>query len=181
MRPGLFAGYEDGDSVTFLARARSLVILADARGRLRTQPLVDLATERQIPLTDFDFCGDTTTTDVDRAGAFLQDQPMGTRVVLAVDEVLMAMLEPVLLHIGLTSEEVWVDSDGTQTFPVFCSACYFQNPPTRQPFIRCVQCSRILEVSDHYSPRLRAVMGYVSLPEQWRTAAGRGVSRQADD
>ncbi|WDL96128.1 hypothetical protein JC200_17560 [Alicyclobacillus sp. ALC3] len=178
---GLFGGYDEGNCARFLARVRSLVILADARGRRRIQAIIDAATEQGLPITEFDFCRDTALADVDRAGSFLRDQPIGTRVVMAVDEAVMKVLEPVLQHIGLTSEEVWVDAEGPETAPVFCVACYFQNPPTGQTYILCTQCSRILEVSDHYSPRLHAVMGYVSLPEQRGKAASRCVSRQADD
>lgn len=170
MSLGLYRRRAGQISATFLERATLLMVLCDLEGRGRIQTLVEAATEREIPVL-FSFIGESETIGVeedalDRAGVFLSNQPMGTRVAVAARTGLLARVESILEAVGLTSEEVWVESQGVHAYPVFCAACYHGNPVTTKRYIRCEQCQRVLEVSNHYSPRLHAVMGYVSLPEQ---------------
>jgi hypothetical protein len=98
----------------------------------------------------------------------LQSQPIGTRVVVFASRKVAECLDMLFECIGMTDEEAIAIVLDEPAHKVFCAACYHLNPTRSDTYIRCEACSRVLEVSTHYSKKHHAVMGYVALAEQMR-------------
>lgn len=103
---------------------------------------------------------------------YLEAQEMGTRLFTCGDATTVKRLQRIAQNAGFGAEEAYFEVIGKQRDRVFCAACSHLNPPSQKKFIRCTNCGRLLEVSSHYSKRLDAVLGYLTVPRQTQDSRG---------
>jgi hypothetical protein len=94
---------------------------------------------------------------------YLENQPMGTHLYIAASWASARRLTLVAEAAGYANEDIQVRGYGLKYQQVFCIACYTMNPIDDASTVTCRQCGKLLSVTDHYSRRLDAVMGYLVL------------------
>lgn len=155
------------DVEVFLKTARKLFAFFDRDGRNYppTTAILQAARIRDLPVvphllhTEDDMYAEPHTFV-----RYLQEQPIGTRFYVCARTEPAKTVMDLFAQIPLTTEVVMHIPIGTQRHPVFCMGCYHRNPATNEDLIQCERCGRQLSVTMHYSPRLDAVMGSLTLP-----------------
>lgn len=94
---------------------------------------------------------------------YLEDQPMGTHLYIAASWASARALARIAEMVGYAKEDIQIRGYGQRYHQVFCIACYTINPIGDAPTVICRQCGKTISVSDHYSRRLDAVLGYLTL------------------
>ncbi|KPV44540.1 dimethylamine monooxygenase subunit DmmA family protein [Alicyclobacillus ferrooxydans] len=141
----------------FLQCAHSLLFLCQDGQQESCSAVLQMASDLQIAVR---------TVTVEELKNELGSAKIGTRLYVCGDYQFVRGLENVLFSFGITNEELWSDVTGATVHPVLCAGCYHRNDPVAGSYIHCEMCGRMLEVSNHYSKKLDAVMGYIVLPEQ---------------
>lgn len=101
--------------------------------------------------------------DSDALRTYLENQPMGTHLYIAASWVSARALARIAEMLGYAKEDIQIRGHGQKYDRVFCIACYTINPIGDAPTVICLQCGKTIAVSDHYSRRLDAVLGYLTL------------------
>ena len=141
----------------FLHDAHSLLVLCQEGHHETSSSVLQMAHDLLIAVR---------TVPVAQVTNVLESATMGTRLYVCGDWSFVHDLEGILHSFGVTDEEWWSEVIGPRSHPVLCAGCYHRNGPSEGPYIHCEKCRRMLEVSNHYSIKLAAVMGYIVLPEQ---------------
>jgi hypothetical protein len=102
-------------------------------------------------------------SDPDALRMYLEDQPMGTHLYIAASWESARSLVRIAEMVGYAKEDIQIRGYGQKYQKVFCIACYTINPIGDAPTVICRQCGKVISVSDHYSRRLDAVLGYLML------------------
>jgi hypothetical protein len=102
-------------------------------------------------------------SDPDALRMYLEDQPMGTHLYIAASWESARSLVRIAEMVGYAKEDIQIRGYGQKYQKVFCIACYSINPIGDAPTVICRQCGKVISVSDHYSRRLDAVLGYLML------------------
>jgi hypothetical protein len=102
-------------------------------------------------------------TDSNALRMYLERQPMGTHLYIAASWASARPLVRIAEDVGYAKEDIQIRGYGQKYQNVFCIACYTMNPIGDASTVVCRQCGKTLSVSDHYSRRLDAVIGYISL------------------
>jgi hypothetical protein len=95
----------------------------------------------------------------------LATQLIGTRILILATWARLQHFVDILNRAGYAPDEYQTRGYGHKQYPVLCVGCYTINAPSSQERITCTLCARSLVVSNHYSPRLHAVLGYLSVAE----------------
>jgi RNase P subunit RPR2 len=95
--------------------------------------------------------------------AYLENQPMGTHLYIAAAWESVRRLTRIADEVGYAKEDIQIRGYGPKYQRVFCIACYTINPIGDASTVRCRNCGKLLSVTDHYSRRLDAVMGWLVL------------------
>lgn len=101
--------------------------------------------------------------DSDALRIYLEKQPMGTHLYIAASWTSARALARIAEMLGYAKEDIQIRGHGQRYDQVFCIACYTINPIGDAPTVLCRQCGKTIAVSDHYSRRLDAVLGYLTL------------------
>lgn len=172
---------------SFLANAKAVIIFSDHAGWLRANAVRETAQELGIRtemhlvsrLTEASFVAEESETareaivwrpelqdEDDLLLAYLGSQTIGTRVFSCGEAGMVQRLQRLIRAAGFGLQEAFFEVIGNRRDQIFCVRCSTLNPPSSEKYIRCENCGRILEVSSHYSKRLRAVLGYLTVAEQ---------------
>jgi RNase P subunit RPR2 len=95
--------------------------------------------------------------------SYLEQQPMGAHLYIAASWDSARRLTRIADAVGYAKEDIQIRGYGPKYQRVFCIACYTINPIGGASTVRCRQCGKLLSVTDHYSRRLDAVMGWLML------------------
>lgn len=95
--------------------------------------------------------------------ALLSSQWIGTYLYLLVSWPLLEPLKQLAEDAGFSEQEMECHGLGPRTRQVFCSACQKMNQTEDTTVIMCHFCGEELSVSEHYSKRLQAFLGYTSI------------------
>jgi hypothetical protein len=101
--------------------------------------------------------------DTDALRTYLENQPIGTHLYIATAWASARGLMRIAEAAGYAKEDIQVRGYGHKYEQVFCISCYTMNPIDSASTVTCRQCGKLLSVTDHYSRRLDAVMGYLIL------------------
>jgi hypothetical protein len=93
----------------------------------------------------------------------LKKETMGTKLFLFGYWKMVIKIKKVAQKIGFLEPEIIVCGIGEKEERVFCVRCYHQNKKNDQPVLTCEKCSTILDVSNHYSKRHDAYLGYIKV------------------
>ncbi|WP_373228815.1 dimethylamine monooxygenase subunit DmmA family protein [Cohnella sp.] len=90
-----------------------------------------------------------------------ESQTVGTRIMTFCDWSIYKRVKRIARQAGYSNEEIQGYGFGEKEESVFCARCYRMQLKPNESEMTCVQCGAALIVSDHYSPRLEAFIGYI--------------------
>lgn len=93
----------------------------------------------------------------------LSNQSIGTYLYILTSWELLEPLARYAEEAGFSDAEMECHGFGPRSKQVFCSACQKLNQVLQETRIICRYCGEALSVSDHYSKRLQAFLGYTSI------------------
>jgi dimethylamine monooxygenase subunit C len=144
---------------SFSKGKRKFLFCADSTGEKSLHTLVHQAMEEGIPF-DFHIFGDEPESFLDM---WLNQQKMGSYLYISGGWNFVKRVEKIALAAGFSQEEMQMKVIGTVKKKLICCVCHAGNPIDDEASITCMNCGAELEVSTHYSPRLEAYLGYVSI------------------
>lgn len=101
--------------------------------------------------------------DAEKVNPILSTAKMGTKLYLIGDWKMVLDLKQQAFDAGFTNDEIIIKGIGEKEEHVFCVKCYHLNKKTERKELECVNCHQKLEVSNHYSWRHDAFLGFISL------------------
>lgn len=120
---------------------------------LQKELSVVLHTVDQLNFADFS----TTRNEV---LSLLSSQTMGTFLYIAGSPEMVESLQRLAIEAGFTDSEMEVFRFGDINRMVFCAGCQVIFDVPLVPQVTCQNCGLLLTITDHFSPRLRAYLGY---------------------
>ncbi|RAS74554.1 dimethylamine monooxygenase subunit DmmA family protein [Priestia endophytica] len=99
----------------------------------------------------------------DKINQILHSQEIGTRLFLLGKWSIVEDIEKVAKVIGFTDEEIDIHGVGEKIDHIFCAKCYQFSikPDPLHDETTCSHCQIKLDVSNHFSKRLNAYLGYI--------------------
>lgn len=99
----------------------------------------------------------------DEIKQILSSQKIGTRLFLFGKWSTVDDIEKIANDIGFTNEEIYKHGVGEKIDHIFCAKCYQFNikQDPLQEETTCSHCQTKLDVSNHFSKRLNAYLGYI--------------------
>ncbi|WP_028390385.1 dimethylamine monooxygenase subunit DmmA family protein [Bacillus cihuensis] len=91
----------------------------------------------------------------------LDKQLIGTKLFISGDWSMVRDVKQVAYSVGFTDAEIQTKEIGIKEEKVYCVKCYNHNLKTNSDEITCVHCHTVLDVSNHFSKRLDAYLGYI--------------------
>ncbi|MGE8081214.1 dimethylamine monooxygenase subunit DmmA family protein [Peribacillus loiseleuriae] len=93
----------------------------------------------------------------------LDKQLIGTKLFISGDWSMVRDVKQAAYSVGFTDKEMQTKEIGIKEEKVYCVKCYNHNKKTNSSEITCVHCHTILDVSNHFSKRLDAYLGYIQV------------------
>ena len=147
------------EELFFSKGKRKYLFCADSEGAEALYPLVRQAMEEKA---SFDFHEIKHESD-----SFLElwfsQQKMGTYLYLSGKWDFVYRLKNVAFEAGFTEYELQIKVIGPIRKQLICCKCHGVNDVDEEMHITCMHCGISLEVSNHYSRRLEAYLGYSSI------------------
>jgi len=106
-----------------------------------------------------------TASLLDAFRLVLDESLMGTRLYVAGPESFIGLAMKIALQFDLNKDEIRAEEVGTLARRVYCIHCRTTTENVRTNIVSCAGCARSLLVRDHYSRRLAAYMGVMSMPK----------------
>ncbi|OHR65644.1 hypothetical protein HMPREF3291_12535 [Bacillus sp. HMSC76G11] len=95
------------------------------------------------------------------AYSILDDQIIGTKLFISGPWPMIHQIKQMANAAGFTDEEIQFKGIGRKKEKVFCVKCYSYNRKPNKNEITCEHCKTVLDVSNHFSKRLDAYLGYI--------------------
>ncbi|KMY42719.1 dimethylamine monooxygenase subunit DmmA family protein [Peribacillus loiseleuriae] len=99
----------------------------------------------------------------DNIQAVLDQQLIGTKLFISGDWPLVRDVKQAAYEAGFTDAEIQTKEIGKKEEKVYCVKCYNHNEKTNSSEIKCEHCHTVLDVSNHFSKRLDAYLGYIQV------------------
>ncbi|GED66868.1 hypothetical protein BRE01_05700 [Brevibacillus reuszeri] len=138
---------------------RKYLFCTDSAGAEALYPLVRQTMEDHVP---FDFLEIEHESDSFLEQWFSQ-QKMGTYMYLSGKWEFVSRIKNLALEAGFTEFEMQLKVIGPARKKLLCSKCYGIHEVEEVLHVICIHCGLYLEVSNHYSRRLDAFLGYSSI------------------
>lgn len=154
------------------ARLRRHLVIADFAGIDLVLKRVDSLPSNGIVsgiflLGDYPSALDRRIQKVDHADLphILAEQKMGTRLYLAGNWETVESVAERAMEAGFTEQEMEIHGIDTPPVRLFCPKCYGvqQLDKYPSPSACCPQCGVSLDISQHYSRRWKAYLGFIRL------------------
>jgi dimethylamine monooxygenase subunit C len=145
--------------LSFRKGKRKFLFCADGEGVSSLYVLVQQAMKENVPF-DFHVLDDVTDSFL---GQWFDQQKMGTYLYISGRWESVKRVGILALEAGFFEHEMqWKVIDHGRK-AVMCCKCHGVNEDGGNSHITCQHCGIRLEVSDHYSRRLEAYLGYVTI------------------
>lgn len=141
---------------SFVLGKRKYLFCADREGMEYVLPLHRACEEKKLPVDWVD--ASLSTTELE---AWLSRQKMGSYLYLSGSWQTVSHVREIAQKAGFTEDDMQCKGVGPKLIQVMCSKCHGINPAFGQTKIICRHCFLPLEVSEHYSRRLDAYLGYM--------------------
>lgn len=145
--------------LSFNKGKRKYLFCADSKGAESLYFLVQQAMEVKVP---FDFLVIENESD-SFLDLWLSLQKMGTYLYLSGKWEFVNRLKNLALEAGFSEFEMQMKVMGSIRKKLICCKCHGVNDVDDELHITCKHCGLELEVSNHYSRRLDAYLGYSSI------------------
>jgi len=171
-------------TVTVHENKHRYLLLTDQTGILQSLPLL-VALGRQGRLTEVYYFQDHDRESPNAFGKFvkslsypfhrireleessfsrlLRKQTVDVQLLIVCDWDKYSRLLRLSRNLGYANEDIEGYFTGEKEERVFCARCYKIQKKLAEPEMTCRHCGTSLSVSKHYSPRIEAYLGYVSL------------------
>lgn len=145
--------------LSFKKGKRKYLFCADSKGAESLYFLVQQAMEVKVP---FDFLVIENESD-SFLDLWLSQQKMGTYLYLSGKWEFVNRLKNLAFGAGFSEYEMQMNVLGSIRKKLICCKCHGVNDVDDELHITCKHCGLELEVSNHYSRRLDAYLGYSSI------------------
>ncbi|MBT2680299.1 hypothetical protein J7E38_14895 [Bacillus sp. ISL-35] len=148
-----------GSSFKIVSGKRKFLFCTDSEGAGDFYDLLQRALSEKIP---FDFHIFTEGQESMLKNWF-STQKMGTYLYISGSAEFIKMVKELAFGAGFSEQEIQTAMRGFLPKKLICCTCHGENEAGENKFVICRLCGQELEVSDHYSRRLDAYLGYVTI------------------
>lgn len=93
----------------------------------------------------------------------LNHQVIGSRLFISGEWPTIHAVKEEAYKIGFSEDEIQTVGIGSKEEKVFCAKCYSYNVKKKENELLCEHCHTLLDVSNHFSKRHDAYLGYIKL------------------
>lgn len=145
--------------LSFCKGKRNILFCADSNGVESLNPLVVQAVKEEVPY-DFHMIEEEPDTFLYQ---WFSQQKMGSYLYISGNRDFVKRVEKLALESGFFEYEMQINIIGEINKRVICCECHGCNVVVEKEQFHCKHCGLELEVSNHYSRRLDAYLGYHSI------------------
>lgn len=139
---------------------RKFLFCADPKGATTLYILVSKAINENVP---FDFHIFQDESEESLVAEWFTQQKMGTYLYISGAADFVKRVQNKALEIGFSEHDLQSFPIGLVKKKLLCCTCHGEREVEEETHVTCARCGQELEVSDHYSRRLDAYLGYVSI------------------
>lgn len=148
------------DHFSLIEGKRKFLFCADSKGARSLYILVRQAMDENRPF-DFHILQEEREESV--VDKWFSQQKMGAYLYISGTADFVKRIQNKALEAGLSEHDFQSLIIGPAKKKLICCTCHAESVVEEQVHIICADCGQELEVSDHYSRRLDAYLGYVSI------------------
>ncbi|WP_230459109.1 dimethylamine monooxygenase subunit DmmA family protein [Terrilactibacillus tamarindi] len=145
---------------TFVTGRRKYLLFTDITGYGEITPILSSLDEQNLLYMVYYFNEFSSNHDLK---TYLSQQKMGTYIYASGNWNSIISFVKTAEKAGFTEEELQIKGIGERILRVFCSRCYAINVCKTSKEMVCQSCGQSLSVSNHYSRRYDAYLGYTIL------------------
>ncbi len=145
--------------LSFSKGKRKYLFCADSQGAKHLYLLVHQTMEENVPF-DFHIIEQESESFLNH---WFSHQKMGTYLYISGHRNFVNRVKTLAMEAGFSEYEMQMKVIGPLIKKVICCKCHGVNEVDDDLYIACKQCGLELEVSNHYSRRLDAYLGYFSI------------------
>ncbi|WLR55180.1 dimethylamine monooxygenase subunit DmmA family protein [Mesobacillus subterraneus] len=139
---------------------RKLLFCTDSEGNQNLHILVQQALNENVP---FEFHILQEESDEEIVNQWFVKQKMGTYLYISGTFDFVKRIQGVAMKAGFSQHDMQSQAIGPVSKKLVCCTCHGKNEVSNQSYIVCGHCGQELEMSDHYSSRLDAFLGYITI------------------
>ncbi|MBS8265418.1 hypothetical protein DYI25_13400 [Mesobacillus boroniphilus] len=145
---------------SYMEGKRKFLFCADSEGVRYLHILVRQAMDENVP---FDFHILQEEREESFVNEWFSKQKMGTYLYISGTSDFVKRIQVRAMNAGFSEHDMQTFITGTIKKKLICCTCHGENEVLDSTHVVCVHCGQDLEVSDHYSRRLDAYLGYVTI------------------
>ncbi len=150
------------EELSFIKSKRKYLFCADKKGADALFHLIKQVMAENVPF-DFHLLDDEPTTQSELfLTLWFNQQKMGTYLYLSGRWEMTDEVKKLAIKLGFSEQEMQINVWGASKKNLLCCKCHGINEIDDLVQITCLHCGLELSVSDHYSRRLDAYLGYVA-------------------
>ena len=148
------------DMFLYMEGRRKFLFCADSDGVKSLRILVRQAIDENVP---FDFHILQEESEESLVNDWFSKQKMGAYLYISGTGDFVKRMQSRAKEAGFSEHDMQSLTTGPIMKKLICCTCHGDNEVVDQYHVVCVHCGQDLEVSDHYSRRLDAYLGYVTI------------------
>lgn len=147
------------NKLEFMNRKRKFLFCVDSEGAEGLYEIARQAMDEGVPF-DFHILKEGQDAFAD---LWFGQQKMGTYLYISGSWAFVKKMKNRALKAGFSAHEMQTAVIGPVQKHLVCSSCHGMNVADHPALVTCGHCGQELEVSNHYSRRLDAYLGYVTI------------------
>jgi dimethylamine monooxygenase subunit C len=148
------------NAFSFKAGKRKFLFCADSEEARHLHNIVREAMDGNIPL-DFQILQEEREESL--VDEWFSIQKMGAYLYISGTSDFVKRIQSKAMEAGFSEHDMQSLTIGPAKKKLICCTCHGRNEVSDLHYVFCGQCGEELEVSDHYSRRLDAYLGYVTI------------------
>jgi len=148
------------DHSSLIEGKRKFLFCADPEGARSLYILVRQAMDENVP---FDFQIFLEESEEGFVDEWFSQQKMGAYLYISGKTDFVKRIQGEAIKAGFSEHDLQLLTIGPVKKRLVCCTCHAESEVSEQTHIICAYCGQELEVSDHYSRRLDAYLGYVNI------------------
>jgi dimethylamine monooxygenase subunit C len=148
------------ENISLKKGKRKFLFCADSKGARSLYILVRQAIDENVP---FDFHIFQEESEERFADEWFSHQKMGTYLYISGAADFVKRIQNKAWKIGFSEHDLQALPIGPAKKKLICCTCHGESEVDEETHVTCAHCGLVLEMSDHYSRRLDAYLGYVTI------------------